>query len=493
MIIVTDQMARAAYRPNWPEGPDDQPLFLQISRQIARDIQARVLRPGSALPGSRELSRSLGVHRNTALAALAELSSQGWIQTEPRRGTFVSEQIPVVEPRRTARRVAAVSRPLDLPEPPGPEPFPAPQPDVLPLLGGLPDYRLVPAAEVARAYRRALARSPRMLGYGSAYGDPRLRSVLAALLRDTRGLAVDADGLVITRGSQMALFLLGRAVVRPGQLVAVEGVGYSPAWESLRLAGAELAPLPVDAQGLSLQALEKLLEQRRLAAIYITPHHQYPTTVTLSASRRLQLLALARRHGFVVIEDDYDHEHHYDGRPVLPLASVDAEVVAYVGTLSKVLAPGLRLGYLAARPEIVERAVRTRSYVDRCGDQVTERAIAELIEDDWLGRHMRRVRREYHARRDALVSELERRLGGALSFRVPRGGMALWAKLCARGVSSDAWAERALERKVAVLPGRRFRFDGREGPFLRLGFAALNEGEIAVAVTRLAATMPRAS
>ncbi|HKY38471.1 MAG TPA: PLP-dependent aminotransferase family protein, partial [Polyangiaceae bacterium] len=179
-----------------------------------------------------------------------------------------------------------------------------------------------------------------------------------------------------------------------------------------------------------------------------------------------------------MIEDDYDHEHHYDGRPVLPLASVDADVVAYVGTLSKVLAPGIRLGYLAARPEIIERAAHARSYVDRCGDQIVERAVAELIEDDLLGRHVRRVRREYWARRDALVAELERRLAGALSWRVPSGGMALWARVTAAGVSSELWAARALERKVLVHPGRRFRFDGREAPFLRLGFAALNPSEI---------------
>ncbi len=484
-------MARTAYRPQCPPSADNEPLFLQISRQIARDIQGRVLRPGSPLPGSRELSRSLGVHRNTALAALAELTAQGWIQTEPRRGTFVSETIPEREPRRFARRVSVPIPRAELPEP-APEPFPDFGPDVLPLLGGLPDYRLVPTAELARAYRRALARAPRLLGYGSAYGEPRLRSVLAAQLRDKRGLSVDAEGLMITRGSQMALFLLGRALAAPGQLVAVEGVGYAPAWESLRLAGAKLAPVSVDAQGLSISSLETLLAKERLAAVYITPHHQYPTTVTLSASRRLQLLALARRHGFVVIEDDYDHEHHYDGRPVLPLASVDPEVVAYVGTLSKVLAPGLRIGYLAARPDIVERAVKARSYVDRCGDHALERAVAELIEDDSLGRHMRRVRREYGARRDALVAELGRRLGGALSFRVPHGGMALWAKITERGVSSEAWAERALERRVLVLPGRRFRFDGRDAPFLRLGFAPLDAREICLAVERLAAAMPTA-
>jgi len=193
----------------------------------------------------------------------------------------------------------------------------------------------------------------------------------------------------------------------------------------------------------------------------------------------------------VVIEDDYDHEHHYDGRAVLPLASVDAGVVAYVGTLSKILAPGLRIGYLAARPEIVERAARIRSYVDRAGDHVVERAVAELIEDDVIGRHVRRVRRAYLERRDALASELERRLGGALSFRVPSGGMALWAEITARGVKSEDWAARALKLKVQVQPGRRFRFDQRETPFLRLGFAPVTPGEIAIAVERLARALPR--
>jgi GntR family transcriptional regulator/MocR family aminotransferase len=167
--------------------------------------------------------------------------------------------------------------------------------------------------------------------------------------------------------------------------------------------------------------------------------------------------------------------------------------VAYVGTLSKILAPGLRLGYIAARPEIIERAARARAYVDRCGDHVVERAIAELIEDDLLGRHVRRVRREYAARRDALISELARQLGGVLEFRAPGGGMALWARLALRGVSSDAWAARALERQVLVHSGRRFRFDNRSAPFLRLGFAPLTCEEIREAVTRLTKALPRRS
>jgi GntR family transcriptional regulator/MocR family aminotransferase len=330
-----------------------------------------------------------------------------------------------------------------------------------------------------------------LLAYGSALGDARLRAVLGTQLRETRSVPVEAEGLMVTRGSQMALFLLGRVLAGADRVIAVEGLGYRPCWEALRLSGIRIAPLPVDADGVSIAALTKLLERERLAAIYTTPHHQYPTTVTLTAPRRLELLQLARRHGFVVIEDDYDHEHHYDGRAVLPLASVDADVVAYVGTLSKILAPGLRIGYIAARPEIIERAVRVRTYVDRAGDHVVERAVAELIEDDVLGRHVRRVRREYHARRDALVSELNSQLGGALSFRPPSGGMALWAKIVARGVSSDEWAVRAREHKVLLQPARRFRFDGREAPFLRLGFAPVTIEEIKIAVQRLVRAMPR--
>lgn len=482
-------MARARYCPKPPPHDAQTPLFLQIARQIADDIQRRVLAPGAMLPSSRELSRALGVHRNTAVAALAELSAQGWVETAARRGTFVSEQFPESRPRGFGKPQRLPRPALDLPPAVPPEPFPALKADVLPLVGGTPDYRLAPSAELSRAYRRALAKSSRLLAYGSEWGEPRLRAVLTQQLRETRQVPVEDDGLLVTRGSQMALFLLGRVLAHPERVIAVEGLGYRPAWEAFQLSGARLAPLPVDADGLSIQALSALLERERVAAVYTTPHHQYPTTVTLTAPRRLELLALARRHGFLVIEDDYAHEHHYEGRAVLPLATVDADVVAYVGTLSKVLAPGLRIGYLAARPEVVERAARVRAYVDRAGDHVVERAVAELIEDDVIGRHVRRTRREYGVRRDALVTELTRQLSGAVSFRAPPGGMALWARITLRGVSGEDWAARAREHGVQVHAARRFRFDGRDAPFLRLGFAPLTPAEIRTAVERLAGAL----
>ncbi|RYZ07851.1 MAG: PLP-dependent aminotransferase family protein [Myxococcales bacterium] len=483
-------MARSNYRPEPPQPHGEGPLFLQIARRIAEDIQRRVLRPGSALPSTRELSRVLGVHRSTAVAAVAELTAQGWVTTEPRRGAFVSERIPETRTRRFARPLTLPRAPLELPEAAPVEPVVSLRAGVLPLVGGTPDHRLMPVAELSRAYRRALRQGAHLLGYGSELGEPRLRDVLARQLREARHVPVEPEGLMVTRGSQMALFLLARVLSHPERVVAVEGLGYRPCWEAWHLAGARLAPLPVDAEGVSIAALRELLGRERVAAVYTTPHHQYPTMVTLTAPRRLELLALARQHGFVIIEDDYDYEHHYDGRAVLPLASVDADVVAYVGTLSKVLAPGLRIGYLAARSEIVQRAARARRYVDRSSDHVVERAVADLLEEDVVGRHVRRTRREYAARRDALVYELERRLGGALSFRTPAGGMSLWAKVTSKGTSSDAWAERALERGVLVHAARRFRFDGREAPFLRLGFAPLRPEEIRTAVERLARALP---
>ena len=187
----------------------------------------------------------------------------------------------------------------------------------------------------------------------------------------------------------------------------------------------------------------------------------------LDAARRLRLLELARARRIAVIEDDYDFEFHYEGRPVLPLAAADRHaVVVYIGTLSKILAPSLRLGFIVAPPSLVERARRDcASRIDRQGDQVVECAVAELIEDGELQRHVRRMRRIYQGRRDALVALLHKRLGGALSFTVPAGGMALWAQ-AASDIDVDGWAARALGRGVLFNSAARFAFDGKPRPAL---------------------------
>lgn len=476
----------------------DLPVFLQIARALAAAIRGARLRPGDPLPSSRSLATRLGVHRNTVLAAFDELRAEGWIEALPARRTQVAMALPSPRAAAGGRRGAEEGRGEGRAREPGfevpamplrPRP-PTPPAGAMVLAGGAPDLRLVPKAALARAYRRALLRrGDQLLEYGDPQGLPELRAEVAAMLRAERGLSIGTDELIITRGSQMALALAAQVLLRPGDVVAVEAMGYRPAWDALAATGAELVPVAVDEDGLDVEALAALARRRRLRAVYLTPHHQFPTTALLAAPRRLRLLEMAAAGRFAVLEDDYDNELHYAGRPVLPLGSADrAGVVVYLGTLSKILAPGLRVGFLVAPPAIIARAAALRERVDRQGDLVVEAALAELFEDGEVLRHARRMRRIYLGRRDALVAALAARLAGAVSCSPPQGGMALWARVDP-AIDVDAWAERAAAAGVVVATGRAFAFDGLPRPGIRIGFGRWREEELRLAVDRLAAAL----
>src|SRR5262245_30992870 len=471
------------------------PPFLQIARALTDEIRRGRLRPGDRLPGSRDLARAACVHRNTILAAYDELVAEGWLETAQGRGTFVARAIPESSPIGVARidRGHAPSRRARFGLPDAPHVY---RPPTLPrgtlnLSSGAPDPRLVPAGAIGRAYRRVLARrSGPLLTYGDPEGHPALRTALASMLAAARALAVRADDVFVTRGSQMALSLVARALIRPGDVVAVERLGYRPAWEAFRAAGANVVPVAIDRDGIDVEALQTLASRTALRAVYVTPHHQYPTTVGLTAARRLALLALARARQFAIVEDDYDHEFHYDGRPVLPLASADdAGLVVYIGTLSKVLAPGLRIGYIVAPPAVLRNVAALRSLLDIQGDLATEAAVATLIEDGELQRHVARVRRVYAHRRDVLSDSLRRAFGDDVAFTPAPGGMALWVRL-RMPVDVEAWARRSIQYGVSWYTGRRYAFDAEPKPFARFSFAWLNERELPEAVRRMAAARP---
>jgi GntR family transcriptional regulator/MocR family aminotransferase len=434
----------------------------------------------------------LGVHRNTVFAAYHELSAEGFLGTEPGRGTFIASSLPEVRPKRWLSGKAsgpklAVHPHFSFDAPPAELRFTPIPKGTLALYGGVPDTRSLPRLALARAYRRALRDVPSLLDYADPRGEPRLRSALAEMLRASRGLAVSADDVLVTRGSQMALALIGKALVRPGDVIAVESLGYQPAWRALAQPGARLAPVPIDAEGLAVDALEELCERESVRAVYVTPHHQYPTTVTMTASRRMALLELARRKRFAIVEDDYDHEFHYEGRPVLPLASADhTGVVLYVGTMSKVLAPGLRIGYLVAPAAVRDAAIALRFDIDRQGDRLTEWAVAELIEDGELQRHVWRMRRVYQSRRDHCARELREHLGRWIRFGVPPGGMALWGQV-SRALPVSSFLVQAARHGVLFQPGEQFTWGQRGTQQVRLGYGALTERELSTAVARLAA------
>jgi GntR family transcriptional regulator/MocR family aminotransferase len=468
-------------------------LAQQIAGALAADIQRGRLRAGDRLPGSRTLAAMLKVHRQTVVTAIDDLVAEGWLVCRKASGTFVADGLPEAPAnRRRDRERSARASPsrfaLEFESAPPPElPRDLAQRALL-MSGTRPDVRLLPADLIGRYYRRSVGAFARqLLSYNHPAGLPRLREQLAVMLSATRGLAIDPASIMVTRGSQMALALLARALIRPGDAVAIEHPGYRPAWEAFRLAGAEVLPVHVDDRGLDVRALRHLTTRHRIRAVYVTPHHQFPTTVTLSGPRRLELLDLAAQESFAVIEDDYDHEFHYSGRPVLPMASIDrAGVVAYVGTLSKVLAPGLRLGFVAAPLDLIEQLVAYRSFVDLHGDHVLECAIAQMLEDGLIQRHVRKTRRVYRARLDTLAAALRQHLGDFLTFREPSGGTAIWVRTRSNRMMGQ-WVRAARDHGVVFDAGGAFTLNGAPAPGARLGFACLTEDEIGRAVRALTA------
>lgn len=467
------------------------PLTLQLADAIVTGIRAGVLRAGDRLPGQRSLAVQLGVSRTTVVRAYDELESQGWSEAREGAGTFIATSLPAapgVAP--TGAMSDRTAFPLVPPGATAQARWLPPGDLVANLAGGTPDLRTIPLEDITRAWRRAVRSQGRsLLGYGPAAGHPALREAVAAWLRSTRGLRCGPEEVLIARGAQMSAYLTLRTLLRPGDVVAVEALGYEPIWAVLRMCGATIVPIPVDGDGLDVEALADLCSRTRLRAVYVTPHHQFPTMAVLSASRRIQLLNLAREHGFAVLEDDYDHEFHYDARPVLPVASMDtAGCVVYVGSLSKVVAPGLRIGYVVAPRPFIDSLAQLRTIVDRQGDVPMEAAVAELLVDGSIQRHIGRARRLYRGRRDLFVELLREHLP-TLEFEVPSGGLSLWA-----GTDEDAaqWERAARARGVWMHAGWRFAQAGTEANALRLGWASANEAELIAGVRVLAKVRPSA-
>jgi GntR family transcriptional regulator / MocR family aminotransferase len=483
---------------NWklllkPERDQTGSIHMQIVREIIEDIRRGRLVSGVALPGTRTLAVDLGVNRKTVILAYDELTAQGWIETQAKRGSFVSRRLPVIDAKPAAVRKRpfptllagdglALARDAitahEIADDAAPPAF----------SDGVPDARLIPFTVVSRAFRHALVTSARAntLGYGDPRGTTALREAIAAMLRAERALNVDADNICVVRGSQMGIFLAARLLTRPGDTVAFEALSYPLARASFRSCGAQLASIDLDEHGLVPESLEALCRRKTVRAVFTTPHHQFPTTVTLPAERRLKLLDLARRYGFVIVEDDYDPEFHFARSPVFPLASMDApERVLLIGSFSKVLAPGLRLGFVAASKEVIERCAAQIMLIDRQGNTLTEMAVTELMHSGELKRHIRRALKIYERRRDLCAASISEELGNDVRFSLPEGGLALWLTLSER-IATSKFVERAQDAGIHLLPGKAFSTRNVDVQGVRLGYGNLNEGEIQHAIKRLA-------
>ncbi|NVN42534.1 PLP-dependent aminotransferase family protein [Asaia siamensis] len=462
-------------------GDPTRPVFIDLAESLIREIQRGRLKPGQILPGTRALSRTLGLHRNTVDAAYHELVMQGWLVSRASRGTFVAEDLP-----------SAIRTDLAPLPPTGCHSRPTRRMEsVLTITDGTPDPRLMPRVELARAFRAVMTSSQFLSrgSYADSQGALALREALAEEFLNARGLSVSADDILITHGSQMGLFPAASAILSPGDGIAVENPGYPFAWASFRSGGARVVGVPVDHEGLDVDYLAQIVKQDPgIRAVYVTPHHQYPTTVTLGAGRRLKLLELARRHDLLIIEDDYDHDYRFDSAPVLPLAAragADQRLI-HIGSLSKLTIPTLRLGYVIAPPDILERMTELREAIDRQGDVPLEQAMALMIRNGVLGRHARKARRVYAERRDFLLKAVRETLGDAVTFSVPAGGLAVWMKIDAH-LDASAWMDSARKAGLQIDTGNRFFIEPKDDcNHLRFGFAHLDTDEIMQAVTILA-------
>lgn len=464
----------------------DAPIYMQIIQALIRDIKRGRLTSGSYLPSSRELAGLLGVNRKTVVLAYEDLIAQGWLSSAGTRGTMVSTSLP--EPTRkqavegeatmsTApidyRFAAPPERPLALPSGPG-----------LKLDEGAPDGRLFPVELLARAYRAATHRASCDNGfqYRDPRGSPALRRSIATMLKSQRGLPVSAENICITRGSQNGIFLATQVLVQPGDSVIVEALTYEPAVAAFKALGARILPVSLDEDGMDIDAVETACRRNAVRAVFVTPHHQFPTTVALRPERRLRLLELARQFGFAIIEDDYDHEFHFQSQPLLPMAGYGPGHVIYVGSLSKLLLPALRIGYVAAPPPVIDAIAHMVSLTDGMGNTLTEDAAAELIDNGELRRHARKVRQVYARRRESFAAEVDRTLGGIAEYRMPDGGLAFWLRF---HTDLDQMEARAAAMGLRFASSRSFmtRDDAPRG--LRIGFASLGEYEARTAIAAL--------
>ena len=467
------------------------PVYLQIANQLIDLIREGTLKPGTKLPGSRPMSLLLDVHRKTIVAGYDELILQGWLETKPQQGTFVHQKLPLLKQQHLSYKQERQESTLvnfsfykdkhlnrTLSEK---------MQGWMYLDDGISDERLVPTEDIARLYRQVINKkaSQASLTYVSTYGNGELRQELTKYLNATRGLKITKEQVLITRGSQMGIHLSAKLLLGEGDCIIVGETNYISADITFKQTGAKLLRVKVDDEGIETNPISALCEQYQVKAVYITSHHHHPTTVTLSAERRLQLLNLARKFNFAIIEDDYDYDFNYNHAPILPLASHDfSGNVIYIGSVCKTVAPVFRVGYLIGPKDFVDECARQRRYIDRQGDAILELTFAKFIKHGYLDRHIRKVMKIYKVRRDLFCELLNKELGSYMVFNKPKGGMAVWAKLDKK-YSWGNVAESAKKYNLEIGEWQRYDSKGIGHNAIRIGFANYTEEEAVEVVGRL--------
>lgn len=463
------------------------------SRWLYEALQGEILegrlRPGTRLPATRDLARQYGLARGTIVNAFEQLKSEGYVEGSVGSGTYVNKVLPdellqvsrrespsPSAPHKPHRRMSDYARRVQL----------FPNFEIRPSHAfrvNMPALDLFPttlwAQVAARRLRRASANL--LLGCGPL-GYPPLRDAVATYLSTSRGVKCTTDQVVIVSGVQEAIDLTARLLVNPGDRVCMENPGYPGAAIAFKAVGAKVAALPVDGEGMRVH--EASMRGARL--VYVTPGHQFPLGVTMSVARRLQLLDWAGKSGALILEDDYDSEYRYAGRPVPALQGLDHRgLVLFTGSFSKVLFPSLRVGYLVVPADLVDYFSATLSVTNRHAPLLEQAVLCDFITEGHFGRHLRRMREVYAQRLAVLLEGAQQNLRGALEISGVEAGLQTAGWLHG-GLNAESVAAGAAKRRVEVIPLCWYRQGAAVREGLQLGFAAVESQEIRRGVRELA-------
>ncbi len=471
------------------------PLYQQIKTYLRQGLLSGNLAANTRLPASRQRAQSLGVNRITIESAYAELEAEGLVFSRVGSGTYVLpandfEPLPKDEGsaawplwQETLRDGRAGA------ETAGPEAMllASGHPHPIRFASGSSDARLFPAEDFRKTLQTVMRRDGiAALDYGEPAGHMPLRITIAHVLA-SQGLQISPDNVLITAGSQQALSLVTQMLLKPGDVILVESPTYSGALDLFRALGFHIVSVPVDRQGMQVELLEKLLQKHHPRLIYTIPNFHNPTGTCLSSARRHQLIVLADRYNVPILEDDFVGDLRYEGRTQPALKALDpGGRVIYVSTFSKMLMPGLRVGFLAAEGPVFEALVRFKHSSDLSTSSLVQRGLEAYVTVGRYQAHLRRSSFEFRRRRDAMLAAIKRHLPAGVHCDAPQGGLFLWLQL-PNGMSADELLPLACEKGVNFAPGSAFFADpgcGRD--WMRLNFAAQPPDEIDEGIQRLA-------
>ncbi|WP_316807196.1 PLP-dependent aminotransferase family protein [Pedobacter agri] len=466
------------------------PIYLQIVFEFIKAIQLGLLPEGTKLPGTRMLCKLLNVNRNTLIKAFQDLESQGFIAISPSKGTFIlssqkqahQKEIGVLSrasttPHFNFKRSTILEDPIEVSELP------------LQFNDGLPDARLVHTDVLAGLYVSKLKRNKNKKVWGQVQQQTRanFKKQFSNYLNVTRGLKIAEANLLTTTNHEIGLYLVLKLLISAGDKVVIASPGYYQSNMSILDSGAEIISVPVDQDGIDTVQLRKICETNTIRILYLTSVFHYPTTIALSAKRRIEILEMASQFGFIIVEDDYDFDFHFDNNTILPLAAIDSNsVVVYIGSFAKSLPSGFGYGFVSAPASFIEELEKHQRILSPGVDVIKEQVLADWIQEGEVHRLSKKNKKNYRERRDYFIKLLEEKFKGKIDFHIPHRGLAVWVNWLGQ-FNLIKLRKKCMENGL-FLP-KTILYQNKNLTASRLGFGSMDLKEMDKALTILSASL----